>query len=389
MRYKYLQQIIEDYDIDIDEVPGRASKQKRCYFYFSFCEAFYQFRLLNNLSGAELCAVLYDMERLSYDSHYKEESKSFPKVWLIGGSKKNEKEAYDKTLFWQSNSKTKAGDIMLFYENRDTWDRTKKSSLTGIWTALTDGASDPLSFFYGSACIGNEIKIKPIPFSVLTTDDRTNKLPRAGANFTGISGDAVSSKLYEGVLSLIRERDPEFDLSALPKLHEPYHAKVRFEDRGDMKPEKWVEEYLIKEMLEQMGWGRFNVDYRRQVPLQLGREKKENETIQRGRTDFSLFPYGNKLKCADVLIEAKAPGEMDGNDIEKTFWQAESYASRQYASLIILADGDKILLFPRKREFFSFSNNPETYTWNEIFEDKDKFNKLRDRIAKHCKHKHH
>ena len=155
-----------------------------------------------------------------------------------------------------------------------------------------------------------------------------------------------------------------------------------------MKPEKWVEEYLIKEMLEKMGWGTPEVDYRRQVHLQLGRAKIEGEKTQDGRTDFSLFPYGRQLKCADVLIEAKAPGEMDGKGIETAFWQAESYASRQYANLIILADGDKVLLFPRKQgEPFKFSNNPESYTWNEIFSNTDdKFTKLRKRILEFHKH---
>ena len=103
---------------------------------------------------------------------------------------------------------------------------------------------------------------------------------------------------------------------------------------------------------------------------------------------FPLFPFGRQLKCADVLIEAKAPGEMDGKDIEKAFWQAESYASRQYANLIILADGDKVLLFPKSKDgTFKYSNNPESFTWNEIFANTDdKFTKLRKTILNYRKH---
>ena len=242
-------------------------------------------------------------------------------------------------------------------------------------------------YYYGQVVIGNEIKIKPIPFKVLISDPRTNKLPRIGAHFLGISGDAVSTKIYEGLLELIEERDPSFNRNRLPKLHEPFTAKVKFEDRGDMKPEKWVEENLIKEMIEKMGW-KYKVDYDRQVHLQLGREKIEGEKTQDGRTDFSLFIFGRKLKCADVLIEAKGPNQMNGRDFEKAFWQAESYASRQYASLIILADDKKLYLFPRSKDgTFKFSNNPKEYSWEDIFANtNDKFQELWGIIRGYNKH---
>ncbi len=388
LRYKYIREIMEDYDLDIMEVPGKAEYDERFSFYFDICDALYKFRKLNCLTGAELCAFLYDMERKRFNAENEHEENSFPQVWLISGTKKNAKEANGKLLFWHANAETKKGDILVFYENKGTYYPENNSSITGIWIAQTDGISDPFFYFYGSVLIGNELKVKPIPFKVLRDDPRTNSLPRMGANFLGVRGDAVSTKTYEGLLELIEERDSTFDRNLLPKLHEPYQAEVRFEDRGEMKPEKWVEEHLIKKMLEKMGWGTPEVDYRRQVHLQLGRAKIEGEKTQDGRTDFSLFPYGRQLKCADVLIEAKAPGEMDGKDIEKAFWQAESYASRQYANLIILADGDKVLLFPKSKDGpFKYSNNPESYTWNEIFANTDdKFKKLRKTIQSYCKH---
>lgn len=388
LRYNYIRQILEDYDLNIMEVPGKAEYDERCRYYLDICDALHKFRILNGLTGPELCAFLYDMERKRFDAENEHESNSFPQVWLISGTKKNIKEANGKLLFWHANADTKKGDILIFYENKGTYYPENNASITGIWTAQTDGISDPFFYFYGSVLIGNEIKVKPIPFKVLRDDPRTNTLPRMGANFLGVRGDAVSSKTYEGLLSLIKERDPSFDRNLLPQLHEPFKAKVKFDERGNMKPEKWVEEYLIKEMLEKMGWGMPEVDYRRQVHLQLGRAKIEGEKTQDGRTDFSLFPFGRKLKCADVLIEAKAPGEMDGKDIEKAFWQAESYASRQYASLIILADGEKVLLFPKGKDgTFKYSNNPESYTWNEIFANRDdKFMKLRKTIQGYRKH---
>ena len=389
LRYKYIRQILEDYDLDIIEVPGKAEYDERCIFYLDICDALYKFRKLNDLTGPELCAFLYDMERKRFDADNEQTENSFPQVWLISGTKKNAKEANGELLFWHANAETKKGDVLVFYENRGTYYPENNSSITGIWIAQTDGISDPFFYFYGSVLIGNEIKIKPIPFKVLRDDPRTKSLPRMGANFLGVRGDAVSTKTYEGLLELIEERDPSFDRSRLPKLHEPYSLKVTLSEARSMgmKPEKWVEEYFIKEMLERMGW-KYKVDYDRQVHLQLGREKIEGEKTQDGRTDFSLFIFGRKMKCADVLIEAKGPGEMDGKNIEKAFWQAESYASRQYAGLIILADDEKILLFPKRKDgIFKFSNTPEMYTWNEIFANEhDAFSKLRKKILFYHKH---
>lgn len=385
-QYKYLIQILEEYDIEIDAIPGKGSMANRCMYYLNICKSLKAFRELNRMSGAELCAFLYDMQRKAYDSKYAEESHPYPKVWMISGTKKTEEEANNKILSWQCNENTRKGDILIFYENRGTWYKENDACITGLWTALTDGDADPLSYYYGMAKIGNEVKVKPIPYKQIRADERICKLPRCGAGFCGLHGDPVDTKRYENLLSFIEEWDPEFDRNRLPVLHQPFKLKVAFEDRGSLKPEKWVEEYLIKEMLGQMGWYE-DVDYKTQVHLQMGRLKMENEKIQDGKTDFSLFPFGHTMKSADVLIEAKAPGEMDGADLEKAFWQAESYASRQYAGLIILADGDKILLYPRKKDgTFSYSSNPKGYTWEEIFSDVDKFNELRDIIVSYKKH---
>lgn len=387
LRYNYIRQILEDYDLDIKEVPGKANFRDRCFYYLDICDALSKFRELNeNMTAPELCAFLYDMERKQYDASYSKETTPFPQVWLTGG-KKSEKESREEKMFWHANAETKKGDIIVFYETGQTFIKENKSCITGIWIAQTDGISDPLFYYYGQVIIGNEIKVKPIPFKVLASDPRTNKLPRLGAHFLGISGDAVPTKIYEGLLDLIKERDSSFDRNRLPQMHEPFSLKVKYKDRGDMKPEKWVEEYLIREFLDEQLKLKYKVDYDRQVHLQMGRAKIEGEKTQDGKTDFSLFPFGRRRKCADVLIEAKGPGQMDGKDVEKAFWQAESYASRQYAGLIILADDKDVLLFPRSKDgTFKFSNTPKTYKWEELFTNPDKLNELRKTIMKYRIH---
>lgn len=83
-RYRYLEQIADNLDLDFGEVPGPNDKAKRCLYYLSICEELYKYRTYNGLSGAELCALMYDMERKSYDSE-------FPKVlerWMETRSSK-------------------------------------------------------------------------------------------------------------------------------------------------------------------------------------------------------------------------------------------------------------------------------------------------------------
>ena len=122
-------------------------------------------------------------------------------VWLIGG-KKEGKETTAKTMCWQANEETKKGDILLFYETGGT-ETENKSCLTGIWRAQTDGITDPLFLRYGSVIIGEEIKIKPIPYKKLNEWEK--KLPRCAAGFFGIGGDAVNPDVYKWALSYIEQ----------------------------------------------------------------------------------------------------------------------------------------------------------------------------------------
>lgn len=387
LRYNYLQQIIDAYDLDLGDLPGKASKEERCRYYLKLCKILYEFRNENGLNGPELCSFLFDMESQYLDSQEVEYENKFPNVWLISGGK-HDKELYNDFLFWHSNPETKKGDIMLFYETGET-ESGNRCCLTGIWRALTDGFKDPLYHYYGCTMIGKEKKIDPIPFKVLKSDSRTNQLPRIGANFLGVSGDPVTINKYESLLDLICERQSNFDKSELIINRVPYEVEVKFEERGDMKPEKWVEEYLVIKLLKMMKWGRLKIDYRRQVYLQLGRRKDETQTIQAGKTDFSLFPFGDKDLCADVLIEVKAPGELDKqSQIKEVFYQAESYASRQYSGLIILCDADKLLLYPRNKDgVFRFFDTTEIYKWEEVLKGGEVFYQLRNRIKEFKKHR--
>lgn len=396
IRYRYLHQILSDYSIDINEVNEQFGYRERTFFYLDLCDALYDFRMLNKFTPAELCAFLYDMEKKFYDSDLVSEYTQYPRVWLLVGGKSPQEVEAEK-MFWQGNSEIKKGDICVFYENSYTCVEDNKSALTGIWIAQSDGHVDPFFFYYQSVLIGDEHKLnKPLPFKKLSTDSRTVTLPHLGAKLCGAGGSELSSILYEeGILPLVKEWDKDFDDSTLPNLYHPELPQDSVEDRGEEKPEKWVEEHRIKPLLANMGLVE-KKDYLQQVYLQLGRDKEEGERVQTGKTDFSVFPFGNtrkgEAKCADVLIEAKNPWEMSNpKEIEKTFWQAESYASRQYAQLLIITDGKQFIIYPRTKEgIFRYSepdSKVEQYSWDELSNtSSDAFKKFRTTILSYKKH---
>lgn len=390
-RYRYLEQVADNLDLDFGEVPGPKDKAKRCMYYLSICEELYKYRTYNGLSGAELCALIYDMERKSYDAEFTEETTAYPRVWWIVG-RKSEEEAKSKALFFQANPETKKGDIMIFFERSDTFEKSHRSAITGIWTSMMDGNIDPFFHYYKYTYISNEVPIEPIPFMIIKSDELTSEVRGVSAQFQNFSGKEISAEDYDRVLQLIKKYNPSFDESLIPKRYtEEIIEGVPYEQRGDMKPEKWVEENRIVPLLQKLGWGRKDIDYRRQVYLQLGRKKSEDQKVQSGKTDFSIFPFGDHQKCADILIEAKGPGEMDGDKkLKDAFDQGESYASRQYAELLGLCDDKQLLLYVRsKNGNFRFTNTPfATFEWKALFaENSTELTELYNIFLKYQKHK--
>lgn len=390
-RFQYLQQVIDNLDLDLGEIPGPIDKAKRCAYYLMICDELYRYRNFNGLSSSELCALIYDMERKAFDSEFSQESTAYPRVWWIVG-RKSEEEASSKSLFFQGNPDTKKGDILIFFERSDTFIKSHRSSITGIWTALMDGNVDPFFHFYSYTFLGNEIPVKPIPFKTIKSDPITAGIKGVSAQFQNYSGREVPADDYERVLQLIKKYDADFDESLIPqRYYEEIIEGIPYEARGDMKPEKWVEENRIVPLLKKMGWGREEIDYRRQVYLQLGRKKSEEKQVQSGKTDFSIFPFGERRKCADILIEAKGPGEMDGDKkLRDAFDQGESYASRQYAELLGLADDKQLLFYIRSKDGnFRFTNTPfARFEWTSLFEENsEELTRLFNLFIKYQKHK--
>lgn len=391
--FRALEWVFEEYNIEQPKVPAKYDYPKRCYYYASICEALYHFRTdeiqPKQLTPLEMCAFLYGLCANVSKEDLKNYPNTSPRVWFIGGNFKDG-EQQNGTILWECNTETREGDILLFYETSSTEEKTKRSCMTSIWRAKSDGYRDPLFHFYSCALIGDKIDIAPIRINILKEDTVVGKIGIVNGNFQGVSGDPVKPSEYRGILNLIQRTHPDFDMSKIYTLPEPEEIELD----TDINNEADVENKLILMMLERMGFGKeskTNRMFQRQVPLQLGRDKKPEA---KGKTDFSLFTFGPDRKYADVLIETKhACRELRNEaDMKVVFNQAESYAAHQYAGLMIIISDKTIRLFFRGKDgIFEYNNDKKNkYDWSILKpENYDKFEELKNIIYSYNVHKMH
>lgn len=389
LRFEYLQWIFDEYDVDIQSYPPKFDYKKRNEYYLAICDSIKELLSPLELEDYERAALLYGFLYEVSKEDLKNYPNANPRVWLIGGSFIiGEKQ--EGRIRWECSAETREGDIMLFFETSDTIDKKKRSCLTSIWRAASDGVKDPLFYYHETAYIDNKIDIPLIPFNTLHYDPIMGQNPKIKQLCNGLSGTEVKPSEYERVLELIKEIDPTYDLSQLP--HFIISAPI---DDTEIKEEADVENKLILKLLKKLGLrtdkevknGRY---FDRQVPLRLGREKKAEA---KGRTDFSLFPFGEDKIFADVLIETKHGRRELRNEAEVkvAFKQAESYAAHQYAGLMMLIDEHLIRLYYRGKDgVFQYTPNPDKFDWSILTdENNDDFNRLQKIINSFHVHKTH
>ena len=388
LKFKNLQWIFDEYGIVISDMPSKFKYKERCHYYFEICEALYNFFEDNkslNLKPEEKDAFLYG---LSYEVS-KIELTNFPnatpRVWFIGGWFKP-REKQEGRLQWECNAQIRKGDILLFYETSLSLKPEHRSKLTSIWRADSDGIVDPFFYYYEIAYIDKKIEVPFVSLEKLYNHPIVGNIGIVRKKFNGVCGYEVKASEYKAILELISQADPSYDMATLPVLPEQTPFK-----ECTINVEADVENYYILEMLKRMGLGEesdSNKKFLRQVPLQLGRVKKEAG----GKTDFSLFPFGEDKKYADVLIETKHGRRELRNEAEVkvAFKQAESYAAHQYAGLLMLIDENKIRLYTRnsKDGVFEYTPNPKVFKWTEL-DNEDTFQELQNIIYSYNIHKTH
>lgn len=358
-----LQRFFDKYDLDLPETPKRSKWREHVMYYMQLCRILYQFRIDNDLSPAELCALMYDYaQRRAND-----ESTPLPEpaqAWLIGGSSsEGEKDATYR--FWQANPDTKKGDILIHYEKYPV------KAITAVWRAEENGIIDPFFWGYSNTYAGHKIDVPHITLDELKADEffknpdsPVGKL--INKNFQGVNGWTVSGEDYRHLLSIWQQKG--FDISKLPHLYAPELPKDIV-----IKLEKDVSNFLLRPMLNSMGW-KEHEDYEPEVHFKAGRGSAK-------RPDFCLHITGQGEDVeAKVIFECKFYMK-NSKEIEANFTQGRSYARWGNAQILVLCDKQQLIVYKRKNGSFD-RNKFQTFYWKDVMGgNPDKFNELKEILS--------
>lgn len=358
-----LQRFFDKYDLDLPETPKRSKWREHVMYYMQLCRILYQFRIDNDLSPAELCALMYDYaQRRAND-----ESTPLPEpaqAWLIGGSSsEGEKDATYR--FWQANPDTKKGDILIHYEKYPV------KAITAVWRAEENGIIDPFFWGYSNTYAGHKIDVPHITLDELKADEffknpdsPVGKL--INKNFQGVNGWTVSGEDYRHLLSIWQQKG--FDISKFPHLYAPELPKDIV-----IKLEKDVSNFLLRPMLNSMGW-KEHEDYEPEVHFKAGRGSAK-------RPDFCLHITGQGEDVeAKVIFECKFYMK-NSKEIEANFTQGRSYARWGNAQILVLCDKQQLIVYKRKNGSFD-RNKFQTFYWKDVMGgNPDKFNELKEILS--------
>lgn len=359
MNFIALQKFFDKYSLELPKIPSRTDWKGRCMYYMEISKIVYQFRIDNELSPAELCALMFEYAQGHVD--VQEESLPEPsQAWLIGGaSGDGEKNANYR--FWQANPDTKRGDILIHYEKYPI------KAITAVWRAEENGIVDPLFYYYSNTYAGHKIDVPHITLDELKNDEffRNPLSPVAkliNKNFQGVNGWTVSGEDYKHFLDLWKAK--EFDTSKLPKLYAP-----ELPDGVIIVHESDVSNQLLRPTLNSMGW-KEGVDYKPEVHFKAGRGSAK-------RPDFCLHVTGEGDDLeAKVIFECKLYMK-NGKEIEANFTQGRSYAKWGNAQVLVLCDKIQILVYERQNGSFD-RNKFKKFYWKEVMGgNPDKFNELK------------
>lgn len=322
-----VQEICEVFGILLPPLPHKTKYEDKCLYYLKLCKVFHEFRLQHGLSPQEFCVLFYSFARHFISNPLRDELPRPLKSYLVGGNAKRD-HAYLQTIsssslqYWQGNTETKPGDIVLMYE------LAPYSHISSIWRAVSPGYDDPFRFWPGVVWLGQPVTIPPVSLDELKADPVWSQKGLVKANMQGVSGRGCSREEYAALLNILRQKG--FDISTLPALPE-------FAARPDipLTCERDVEKYLLEPFLRRLGLT--EKDWLRQMPLRMGRGIRyyPDYVIQ-------AEPERGNEKGAFVC-EAKFRISSEKR-LKEDFYQAKSYALRLECSGLLLASCEGIWL---------------------------------------------
>ena len=301
--------------IGIPNIPNSVDKKGRVMYYFSLCDALYNFSVEYDLSAEELCACIYDFATILQE--HNEVKKELPEptnVWFTGASKDDyqitlQNLSPDSINVWSCNEATKRGDIIVIYC------LSPQSFIHSIWRANSDGVANPFNYYYSRVTVTSPIQIPPITYAELKADKYWSNVPIVRKNLQGINGIRLTAKDYTELLRLISSNG--FDINILPMLYSP-----NIDLEGNLYTENDVEEKLVIPLLTELGYTQNN--WERQLSQKAGRNLK-------AIPDFVFFAKGEKhFQNAPFVLEAKF-FMNSANERMNSFNQALSYCKMMSA----------------------------------------------------------
>lgn len=357
-RYDLLKRNSEVLGMNLPDPPRSRDYRESCIFYYTLCDIWNQFQAKYELSDAEFCACLYDYSQTLLDEDICETELPRPtNVWLTGAGKGDfkildsffltKRERLINNQIWACNERTKKGDIIVVYC------LSPRSYIHSIWRSQSGGIYNPFDYYHCRTLLSGGKETIHITFEDLKNDIYMSQIPIVRKNLQGINGVNLSPEDYNNLLRMIEEKGG--DVSDLPKLYEG--EPVEF---GKILIERDVEEKILIPMLKRLGYN--ENDWTRQLMQKFGRNEK-------GIPDFVFFHHGKKhFEKAPMVIEAKL--DMSSPlEYRKAFEQGLSYAQHLEATLMVICDKYRLVLYNVKKLNF---NSPEPIfesLWQVIYGD--------------------
>lgn len=312
VHYTIIQDIFNEFDIAMPNIPGPRQYKERCYFYIEICRALYDFRKIHDMSYIDLCVFIYGFAQKFVKNNIKTELPRPSKVWIVGAN------AYDSTTrladiqsdatyWWSGNSNMNVGDIVFIYE------LSPYSVIRSMWRTLSNGYDDPFQYYSGKVWLGNPIKIPDITFAELKENYNFIKHGLVRAHMQGLgSGVALSLTDYTALQNMLQSKG--FDVSIMPELL-AYETDMAIE----LHNEQDIEKYILEPFLAKLGVHQKHIT--RQMPLRMGRGIRYypdyviNAKTTRGE-EYGAFVWEAKYRIPSH------------KQMLEDFYQAKSYALR-------------------------------------------------------------
>lgn len=359
---------------EIENMPLQKDIELRIELYLQICDNIEQFRVQNELTREEVCALIYDYApkciNQEEDTDVEAVMPNPTNIWFAGASKYD----YDTSLkedvsIWQGNPDTQKGDIVILYA------LSPHSHIHSVWRAVKDCTFNPFDLYCDRIMVGHRIEVPHVSIKALKEDPSTNKIPIVKKNLQGLNGVRLSVAEYKALQALMLKEDPTFDLSQLPQIQRP---DIVYDFDIENEKEKGVEEHLLIPLLKALGYSPEQGDeWHRQFVIKMGRSDKEIP-------DFVFFPkrIGNQA-VAPMVIEAKLDFK-NPRQRSKDFNQGLSYARTLHSQLLGICDKEEIRIYKADKHgmFYEDKSNIFIGHWSELKENGEIFNNLKRLIGR-------